>query len=119
MQDGTIADVDRTSAQGTLTDVRPVSALITKFRVSPSLGHCLRLNIRRVECKRPGSYVAIADPLIQQQIEVTGLVKTALESLGNSENQSAIEAFNRAAVQDIAGATAAFEVRITSLDSIE
>lgn len=50
---------------------------------------------------------------------MTGLVKTALESLGNSENQPAIEAFNRAAVQDVAGATAAFEVRINSLDSIE
>ena len=38
------------------------------------------------------------------------LVKTALESLGNSEYQSAIDAFNRAAVQDITGATVAFEV---------
>jgi len=41
---------------------------------------------------------------------VAELVKTALESLGNSEYQSAIDAFNRAAVQDITGATVAFEV---------
>jgi len=41
---------------------------------------------------------------------VTELVKTALESLGNSENQPAIDAFNHAAVQDVVGATVAFEV---------
>jgi hypothetical protein len=44
---------------------------------------------------------------------VTELVRTALESLGNSENQSAIEAFNRAVVQpvqDVAGLRAVFEV---------
>jgi hypothetical protein len=63
MEDGTIADVDRSSAQGTLTDVRPVYALVTKFGVSPLLGHCPRLNIRRVECERPGAYVAISDLL--------------------------------------------------------
>jgi len=38
------------------------------------------------------------------------LVKAALELLGNSENQSTIDAFNRAAVQDVVGATPAFEV---------
>jgi len=47
---------------------------------------------------------------------VTELVKTALESLENSENQSAIDAFNRAAVQDVAGAKAAFEVQSLSTE---
>jgi len=83
MQDGTIADVDRSSAQGTLTDVI--------------------------------AYVLTSEGW-NQQTEVTGLVKTALESLGNSENQAAIEAFNRAAVQDVAGATAAFEVQTLSAE---
>ena len=56
------------------------------------------------------TYEAISDLLDQRQTEVTELVKTALESLGNSENQRAINASNNAAVQDVAGATAAFEV---------
>jgi len=51
-----------------------------------------------------------SDLLDQRQTEVTELVKTALESLGNSENQRAIDAFSHAVVQDVAGATVAFEV---------
>ncbi|KAH9960012.1 hypothetical protein BC827DRAFT_1211030 [Russula dissimulans] len=48
---------------------------------------------------------------------VTELVKTALESLGNGENQSAMDAFNRAAaVQDVAGGTAAFEIQTLSTE---
>jgi len=50
------------------------------------------------------------------QTEITGLVKTALESLGNGENQSATDAFNHAAAQDVAGATAAFEVQTLSAE---
>lgn len=49
---------------------------------------------------------------------MTELVKTALESLGNGENQPMIDAFNHAAVQDAAGATAVFEVHHL-LDFIE
>ncbi|KAH9980747.1 hypothetical protein BJV74DRAFT_855266 [Russula compacta] len=48
--------------------------------------------------------------------DVIELVKTAFESLGDSENQSAIDAFNRAAVQDVAGPTAAFEVQALSAE---
>lgn len=113
MEDGAIADVDRYSAQGTLTDVRPVYALIKSSAfliISPPLGHCLRLNIRGVECERPCAYEAVSDLLDQRQTEVTELVKTALESLGNSKNQQAINAFNHDAAQDVAGATVAFEV---------
>jgi hypothetical protein len=54
MEDGAIADVDRSSAQGTLTDVRPVYSH-QEFCVSNNftpLGHCLCLNIRGVECER-------------------------------------------------------------------
>ena len=50
------------------------------------------------------------DLLDQRQTEVTELVKTALESLGNGKNQQAINAFNHAAAQGVAGATVAFEV---------
>jgi hypothetical protein len=113
MEDGAIADVDRYSTQGTLTDVRLVNTLIKSpafLIISPSLGHCLRLNIRGVECERPCAYEAFSDLLDQRQTEVTELVKTALESLGNSKNQQAINAFNHAAAQDVAGATVAFEV---------
>lgn len=63
MEDKAIADVDRSSAQGTLTDVRPVYVLIKSSAlpiISPSLGHCLRLNIRRVECERPCTYEAVS-----------------------------------------------------------
>ena len=81
--------------------------------ISLPLGHCLRLNIRGVECKRPCAYEAISDLLDQRQTEVTEVVKTALESLGNSKNQQAINAINHAAAQDVAGATVAFEVIIT------
>jgi hypothetical protein len=63
-----------------------------------------------VECERLCAYEAVPDILDQRQTEVTELVKTALESLGNSENQRAINAFNHAAVQDVTGATVAFEV---------
>ncbi len=113
MEDGAIADVDRSSAHGALIDVGPVYALIKScaFSIfSPPIGHCLRLNLRGVECECPCAYEAISDLLDQRQTEVTDLVKTALESLGNSENQQAINAFNHAAVQDVAGATVAFEV---------
>jgi hypothetical protein len=83
--------------------------------ISPPLGHCLRLNVRGVECERcerSCAYKAVSDLLDQRQTEVTDLVKTTLESLGNNENQQAINAFNHAsqAVQDVAGATVAFEV---------
>jgi hypothetical protein len=115
MEDGAIADVDRSSAQGTLTDVRPVYALIKSSAfliISPpfTIGHRLRLNVRGVECERPCAYEAGSDLLDQRQTEVTELVKTALESLGNSKNPRAINAFNHAAAQDVAGATVAFEV---------
>ena len=65
-----------------------------------------------MECERPCAYdsEAVSDLLDQRQTEVTELVKTALESLGNRENQQGINAFNHAAVQDAAGATVAFEV---------
>jgi hypothetical protein len=55
MEDGAIADVDRSSVQGTLTDVRLVYALIKSSAVliiSPPLGHCLHLSIRGVERER-------------------------------------------------------------------
>lgn len=113
MEGGTIVDVDRSSAQGTLTDVRPVYALIKSsafLMISPPLGLCLYFNIRGMECEHPCAYEAVSDLLDQRQTEVTELVKTALESLGNSENQHAIAAFNNAVVQDVAGATVAFEV---------
>ncbi|KAI0287381.1 hypothetical protein BC826DRAFT_972260 [Russula brevipes] len=77
MDDGTIADVDRSSVQGTLTDV------IVSVLTSKGWNH---------------------------QTEVVELVNTALASLGNSKNQPAIDAFKGAAVQDVAGATATFEV---------
>ena len=84
--------------------------------ISLPLGDCLRLNIRGVECERcerPCAYEAVSDLLDQRQTEVTEVVKTALESLGNSKNQQAINAINHAAAQDVAGATVAFEVIIT------
>jgi hypothetical protein len=113
MEDGEIADVDRSFTQGTLTDVRPVYPQIksSAFLIfSSPLGHCLRLNIQGVECERPCAYEAVSDLLDQRQTEVTELVKTALELLGNSKNQQAINAFNHAAAQDVAGASVAFEV---------
>jgi hypothetical protein len=64
MEDGAIADVDRSSAQGTPTDVRPAYPLITDSALKPPLGHCIRLNIRGVECERPDAYVAVSDLLI-------------------------------------------------------
>ena len=65
-----------------------------------------------MECERPCAFKPVSDFLDQRQTEVTELVKTALESLGNSENQQVINAFNHAAVQDVAGAgaTVVFEV---------
>jgi hypothetical protein len=116
MEDGTIADVDRSSAQGALTDVRPVYALIksSAFLIVSPVGLCLRFNIRGVECERPCAYKAVSDLLDQRQTEVTELVKMALESFGNSENQHSMTAFNNAVVQDVAGATVAFEVIITN-----
>ncbi|KAH9991867.1 hypothetical protein BJV77DRAFT_962548 [Russula vinacea] len=72
MEDRAIADIDRSSAQGTLIDV------IVYVLTSEGWNH---------------------------QTEVTELVKTALVSLGNSENQPAIDAFNHAAVRDATGAT--------------
>jgi len=55
-----------------------------------------------------------------RQTEVTELVKSAFESLGNGEDQPVIDTFNRAAVQDVEGTMAAFEVSVivTSFDSI-
>lgn len=41
---------------------------------------------------------------------MTELVKTALESFVDSENQRTINAFSHASVQDVAGATVVFEV---------
>jgi hypothetical protein len=41
---------------------------------------------------------------------VTELVKSAFDSLENSEDQPVIDVFNRSAVQAVGGATAAFEV---------
>lgn len=93
---------------------RSAAVLITS---PPSLGYCLHLDIRGLECERPCTYEAVSDLLYQRQTEVTELVKTALDSLGNSENQQAIDAFNHAAVQDVAGATVAFEVGLSSLSS--
>jgi hypothetical protein len=74
------------------------------------LGHRLCLIIRGVECERSCAYEAVSDLLDQRQTEVTELVKAALESLGNRKNQQAINAFNHATAQDVAGATVAFEV---------
>jgi hypothetical protein len=54
--------------------------------------------------------VFVPEPLIQHQTEVTELVKSVFESLGNSEDQLVRDIFNRAAVQDVGGAMAAFEV---------
>ena len=113
MEDGAIADVDRSSAQGTLTDVRLVYPLIRSFAfliISPSLAHCLYLSIRGVERERPCAYKAVSDLLDQRQTDVTELVNTALEFLGNSENQQAVNAYNHATVQGVAGAAVAFEV---------
>jgi hypothetical protein len=68
MEDGAIAEVDRSSAQRTLADVRLVYALIKSSAfliISPPLlaplGLCLRLNIRGVECERPCVYEACSD----------------------------------------------------------
>jgi len=84
MNEGTIANVNHSSTQGTLTDV------VLYVLESEGWNH---------------------------QPALTELVKAAIESLGNSENQSAIDAFNRAAVQqDVVGATAAFEVQTLSLE---
>jgi len=83
MKDGAIADIDRSSAQETLTDV--IVFVLTSEGWN-------------------------------RQTEVTELVKTALESLRNSKNQQAINAFNHAAVQDVAGATVAFEVQTLSAE---
>lgn len=122
MEGGAITDVDRSSAHGTLTDVRLVYTLIRSSAAVlitslPSLGHCLRLDIRGLECERPFTYEAVSDLLDQRQTEVTELVKTALESLRNSENQQAIDASNHARIQDVAGATVAFEVGLSSISS--
>lgn len=113
MEEGAISDVERSSARGTLTDVRPVYALVSSsvfLMISPRLGHYLRLNVQGVECERLCVYEAVSDLLDQRQTDVTELVDTALESLGNSENQQAINAFDHAAVQDVAGPTFTFEV---------
>ena len=113
MEDGAIADVDRSFTQGTLADERLVYALIKSSAfliILPSLGHRLCLIIRGVECERSCAYEAVSDLLNQRQTEVTELVKTALELLGNSKNQQAINAFNHAAAQDVASATVDFEV---------
>jgi len=83
MNEGTIANVNHSSAQGTLTDV------VLYVLKSEGWNH---------------------------QAELMELVKAALELLGNSENQLTIDAFNHAAVQDVVGATAAFEVQTLSLE---
>jgi len=84
MNEGAIADVNHSSAQGTLTDV---------------------------------VYYVLKSDGWNHQAELTELVKAALELLGNSdENRSTIDAFNSAAVQDMVGATAAFEVQTLSLE---
>jgi hypothetical protein len=54
--------------------------------------------------------VFVPEPLIQRQTEVIELVKSVFESLGNSEDQLAIDTFNRVAVQDVGDTMAAFEV---------
>jgi len=69
-----------------------------------------------MERERSRTCVAVSDLLIQHQTKVVELVKTALASLGNSENQPAIDAFKGAAVQDVTGATATFEVQTLSAD---
>jgi len=66
MNEGTIANVNHSSAQGTLTDVRPVLSLITisiLLLYSP-LGRPLRPKVRGMERERLYPYAAISDLLI-------------------------------------------------------
>ena len=56
MVDGAIADVNRSEAQGTLTDVRPVQQsllTISIFKGFPPLDRSLRPNVRGMEREHP------------------------------------------------------------------
>ena len=55
MVDGAIVDVNRSEAQGTLTDVRPVQSLlaISIFKRFPPLDRSLRPNVRGMEREHP------------------------------------------------------------------
>ena len=66
MNEGKIANVNHASAQGTITDVRPVHSPITVsiLLLYPPQGRPLRPRVRGMEREPLFAYVAVSDSLI-------------------------------------------------------